>query len=328
MGNAALDSRRAIDAASTQISLGIKAEQTLVGDQLLPVLPLKLSKVNFPKFGTEAFRMIDDAVSDKSEAKRIDVAWDKFSLEIDGHSLMAPVSYRELNEAQNGPFSVDLEAEALYVLKQRMLLRREKLQADLVQNNSLYSATHKQDLNGTSSRFDDASVDPTAVVRPFVEKILPRACGHKPNTIVMGSDVWIGLIENPYIKNRIFGTTGPQGLVTETQVAGLFGVEKLIVGRAVTYAEPATDILDTTSSTNLWGKNVILAWVPPTAGSKIPAFGYTPEQIVFAGGSELITRIEKPELGPTGGFMFKRSHMYTPALVFADAGAILYNAVS
>lgn len=323
LGTSALDDRRAgIDVPMTKLSIGIPVDQDYIGDQILPVLSQPLSTAKLAKFGNEAFRTRDDRVGDFSQPDKIDVGLDSVSIEVDGHALEAPISDRQAKESMQGPLRVNLEMQAVMTVKSAMSLSREKLQADLVTSTAVYATTHKKDLNGLSQRWDDNSIDPIDNLIDAIETVVPDDSGKRPNVFWMGQQVWAKLILNTKMKDRIFGNHNPQGLITKAAVAGLLGLDKVLVGVAISRAD------GTEAITKLWGKSAGLLYVAPTSGNRLPSFGYTVEQTVFENSSEQVVRIRDEHMGASGGDWAKRSHFYTPASVFPASGFLFSNAVA
>jgi len=326
MGNQALNDRRAnIDVVLTKLSIGIPTDQDFIGDALLPPFPQSLSVVRMPVFGNEAYRIREDRVGDFSVPEKLDISVGTTLLEVDGHALAGQVSDRQQQESVQGPLNVDLENEVLQTIVSSMDLAREKMQADLLCASATYSGNSK-DLNGASARWDDDSVDPLADLINVIETVIPDGSGKRPNTLWMGQQVWAKLIQNANIKNRIYGTTGPQPIPTQAQVASLIGIQNLYVGRAVSALAGSGGAQGTV--TKLWGKNAGLLYVPPTAGKRVPAFGYTVEQTVFGGASEKVIRVRDEMMGASGGELIKRSSFYTPTALFPKAGYLFYNVVA
>lgn len=327
MGSQALNDRRAnIDVVLTNLSIGIPTDQDFIGDRLLPALPQDLSTVKMPVYGNEAYRIREDRVGDYGRPDKLDISMGTASVEVDGHALAGEVSDRHQQESQRGPLNVDLEAEVLQAIVGQMNLAREKMQADLLCAQATYGA-NKTDLNATAGRWDDDAVDPLANLIKAIETDIPDGSGKRPNALWMGQQVWAKLIQNVKIKDRIYGTTGPQPIPTLAQVASLIGVDNVYVGRAVSALAPATFGQQGTI-TKLWGKNAGLLYVPPTAGKRVPAFGYTVEQKVFNGASQSVIRVREEMMGASGGQIIKRSSFYTPTALFPKAGWLFFNAVA
>ncbi|MDQ6892211.1 MAG: hypothetical protein M3167_06345 [Acidobacteriota bacterium] len=322
--------RLGVDKFYTQLSVGIAPDQVLIGDTLFPVLRGDLSRMLIAKYGVEAWQMIDDAVGDRSMPKRVDIQMGKLSIDIEGHALINPVSDREQQESLKGPAQLDLEKQALYTLKQRMLLRREFLQATLAQNTALYPAGNVITHAAGATRWDNIAAgvntaDPIAELVPFIENTIPQQIGRRPNIGWTSSLVWSKIITNTIVKQRVFGTANPQGTPTKAQIASLMGLEDILVGYAVTRPEPGDE---TSATTPIWGKSFGVAYVPPVAGTQIPAFGYTAEQRVFGDAAEAVVRIRNEYMGPSGGWDLKRSAFYSPVMTFPTAGTIFTTVVS
>lgn len=315
------DRRTGLDVPMTTLSLGIPLDQMFIGDRVLPRMMHPTSKATLMVWGTEAFRIREDKIGDWSEPDQLDISYDKTTFEIDGHAFKGAVSRREQVEAQRGLFQVDLDYQMLQTIKASMALSREKGQADLIRTASAYSPSHVLDLNGLSQQWDDPAVDPLATLIDVVETLMPNDSGMRPNTLWMGQAVWAKLIQNPLVRVRIMGTTGPQPLPTAQQFASLIGIDTILVGRAVSRTEGGV-------ITKIWGKDAGLIYVPPTAGARVPAFGYTVSQSVYGNGSEAVVRWPDENIGASGGDWIKRSDFYTPTILFKDAGVLLQNVVA
>jgi hypothetical protein len=321
MGTQALLDRKAnIDVVLTNLSIGIPTDQDYIGDKLLRPLPQPLSQVSIPVWGTEAFRIREDKVGDYSTPDRLDISIGTAKFEVDGHALAGQVSDRHQIESEKGPLNVDLEFEVLQTVVASMDLAREKLQADLLTTAGVYSG-NTEDLNSTGNRWDDTGVDPTDKLIDAIESTIPDASGKRPNVLWMGQQVWAKLIQNPKLKNRIFGSTAAQPIPTAAQLASLIGVDQVLIGRALSRTFAGT-------VTKLWGKNAGLLYVPPSAGKRVPAFGYTIEQTVFGGASESVVRVRDELMGASGGELLKRASFYTPITAFGKAGYLFTNAIT
>ncbi len=323
MGTQALDARRAsLDVVLTNLSLGIAPDQELIGNSLLPTLMRPTSTTTIGVWGTEAFRVREDKVGDYSEPDKLDVSIDKTTFEIDGHALMAPISDRHQIEGLRGPLGVNFEEEAVRTVRFSMDLARERAQATLLTASGTYTGSgHVIDLNSPSHPWDNSSNDPLEDIVPVIESVIPNDSGRRPNTMWMGQEVWAGLLTNTKVRDRLFGTHGPQPTPTLAQFASLVGLDNVYVGRAMTKTSAGVN-------TKVWGKKAGILYVPPTSGARIPAFGYTVEQSVFGGGSEAIIRFRDEKMGASGGDQIKRSAFYTPVCLFPDAGVLFTNAVS
>ena len=339
-GSNALDDRRAsVDVVLQNVSIGIKPPSDFIGDLILPPHPQALSEAKMKVWGTEAYRIRDDRLADFSEPSKLDIQAGLTTVNVDGHGLMAPVSDRHQQEALQGPLNYDLAARETKTVTAQMLLSREKLQADLVTAAATYASANKCDLNangmkadGTQSagnhQWDNGSNDPIDDLTAAIESVVPDATGQRPNLVWLGQPVWAALVRNTAFKNRVFGTANPQGVPTLAQLATIIGVDRVIVGRALSRTADATTFGNGGTVTKLWGKNAGCLYVAPDAGDVEPAFGYTIEQSVFGGATSKIITIRDEKMGASGGYWVKRAAFYTPAALYPNAGFLFYNVIA
>lgn len=322
MGTNALNDRRAgTDVVLTNLSLGLPLDQEFIGDRILKPLPIKTSVATIPVWGDEAFRIREDRVGDYSEPDKLDISVGTTTFEVDGHAFMGPVSDRHELEAKQSQISYDLEFEVLQAVVAVMRLAREKQQADLLTSAAVYDTANKIDLNGTSARWDDNSVDPIVNILGMLESTIPDGSGKRPNTLWMGQPVWAALIQNSKLVDRFFGSTGPRGIPTPDQIKNLLGLDQILIGRAISRTEGGV-------VTKLWGKNAGLVYVAPGPGKRVQSIGYTVEQTVFGNSSEKVIKIRDEKMGASGGDWLKRSAFYTAVITSKSAGSLFYNAVA
>jgi len=323
-GTDALNDRRAnVDNVLQQLTVSRAPNAEMIGDFLLPALPQDFSTAKVGAWGTEAFRVRPTKVGDYSAPEKLDIGLSTTSIEVDGHALMAPVSRRHQQEAANGQIPYNLRAQALVTADDGLDVSRERGQAALVTASATYSSDtgFVQDLNALSEQWDQDAIDPFKRIIATIEGTIVAGSGKRANTLWMGQEVWLKFIQNPFVKNRIFGTTNPQGVPTEEQVARFLGIARVVIGRAVTLT--AADVLS-----YIWGKKAGLIYVPPTSGERIPAFGYTVEQRIEGSASRRVTIIQDETMGAWGGEWVKSARAFTPAVLFQKAGALFDNAVA
>ena len=96
------------------------------------------------------------------------------------------------------------------------------------------------------------------------------AVGIRPNVLLLSAQAYKYLKHHPKLLDRI--KYSAKGIVTPELIAEIFDLEKVLVGEAV-YVDNAGNFTD------VWGKDAILAFVPPEVVNAetydLPAFGYT-----------------------------------------------------
>ena len=158
------------------------------------------------------------------------------------------------------------EREATEFVTDKLLLRLEKDVADLVFTAGNWTNTGTP--NGGVWSGDSSDPINDVVGSSLVRETVRKAIGRYPNVCVLGAAVWASLQRHPDILDRVKYTQ--TGVVTEQLVAALFGVDKLLVGRAIidSAKEGAT-----ASIGDVWGSSAFFGYVAPTPGLMTPSAG-------------------------------------------------------
>lgn len=175
----------------------------------------------------------------------------------------------------NADAPLNLTSEASQFIMNRLLMRME-LQwiADFFKTTTWGSA----DLTGVAgapaaNQFrqwnDYTNSTPIEDIEQGKENIL-SVTGRMPNTLVMGYQVFRQLRNHPDLIDRYKYTQA--AVMTEQLMAQLFGVERILVSRAI----KATNLEGETEAYSfITGKNALLLYVPPAPGLLTPSAGYT-----------------------------------------------------
>lgn len=119
---------------------------------------------------------------------------------------------------------------------------------------------------------DGADSDPLGVIRTGCQKI-QQTTGFRPNTLLVGREVHDILALHPDIKEVIkYTQTGIADLKGNQLMSQLFGLKKYIVGEN---AYASNNEGATAAYAYVYGKNMLLAYVPETVGLLTPASGVT-----------------------------------------------------
>lgn len=256
-----------IDQALTNISVGYP-NNGFVGDNLAPTVSVRKQSDLYYVFGREAWSVDPggDLRAPGSVANEIPgmlvSTQPYFAKE---HALQIAVTDEERENADS-PFSPDRDGAEL--VTQKVLLGREIAIRDAVVTVSNYPAAHTTTLSGTAQWNDYVNSDPIGVVKTGIRQIHSQLF-LRPNTAVIPWQVMTQLEDHPDFIERI--KYSERGILTEDIIASLLGVGRVIVPQAgVDNANPG----QAASLGYLWGKDVLLAYVPPRAGLRIPAFMY------------------------------------------------------
>lgn len=180
----------------------------------------------------------------------------------------------------NADPAADPDRAAAELVTHKLLIRRE---ADWT---SKYFGTGvwATDITGVASSpsaseaiqwSDTTSGDPIGNVRAAITAV-EESTGFTPNTMVMGKAVMDALSDHPDIVDRVKYSggvgNGNPARVNEQTLAQLFGLERIMVSRAIknTAAEGATN-----SHSFIAGKNCLLTYAAPSPSLMTPSGGYT-----------------------------------------------------
>ena len=254
-----------IDEILTNISLGFENLQ-MVGEQLFPAVPVAKQSAKYYVFGREGWLPEQDLRAPGSVANEIPgMTLSTTPYYAEEHALQIPVTDEE-RELTTNPLAPERDGTELVTSK--ILMGREKRMFDFVSTNANYDAANVVTLSGTSQWNDFTNSDPIATIRAGVRRIHSQLF-IEPNTLVLPYEVYSILQDHPKLQQRIM--YAQKAILTVDLMAELFGVEKVIVpGLGIGSGNPGQAM----TVTYLWGKHVLLAYVPPRPGLRVPAFGY------------------------------------------------------
>ncbi|NBV35772.1 MAG: hypothetical protein EBR94_00655 [Bacteroidetes bacterium] len=277
-----------IDAILTNISVAyIQDQNAFVASKVFPTIPVeKQSDKYFVYTKGDWFR--DEA---QLRAPATESAGSGYNLTTATYNTQVYAFHKDVDDQvranADNPLNPDRDATAF--ITQRMLLRQE------IQWASEFFTTGIWATDSTPSNLwsDYTASDPIGDVETAKATIL-TSTGFLPNTMVMGYDVFRQLRNHPDIVDRVKYTSAEN--VTEDILARFFGVDRILVARAVKNSglEGAT-----VSMSSIVGKNAALYYVAPSAGILTPSAGY---QFAWRGVSDGmganigITRFRMPEL--------------------------------
>jgi hypothetical protein len=256
-----------IDVALSNISVGWP-NNGFVGEALFPRVNVRKQSDKYYQFGREGWAV--DPGGDvrapgtvANEIPGLTVSMDSyFAIE---HALQIPVTDEERENADS-PFSPDRDGTELVTSK--IWLGRELAMKNLVTTAANFATGYSVTLAGGQQWNDYVNSDPIADFRAGFRKI-HAGLFLEPNLAVIPYLVLSTLEDHPDFIERI--KYSERGILTAEIIATILGVQTVIVpGVGINTANPG----QAESLGYLWGKDVLLAYVPPRAGMKIPAFAY------------------------------------------------------
>jgi hypothetical protein len=221
------------------------------------------------------------------------------------HGLAETVPAELVDQHSQYPGEALQKAAALRVMR-KLGLRVEYEQAQKALNPASYSAANKRTLSGAAQWTDEDST-PTADIETGRKAIRAKK-GFYPNVALLSAAAFAAVRLHPAFAGR--------DPITPEYLAALWDIEKVVVGKATYQAADETFI-------DVWGQNLILAYVPPNEPVDLlePSFGYTYR---YEGCPHVdAATLEKK----TNNWVHIATDEFFIELVMADAGYLLQNVV-
>jgi len=265
-----------IDQALTNISVGWPTEG-LAGAALFPSVTVRKQSDKYYVFGREGWLPEADLRAPGTEANEISgaaVSLDTYYAQ--EHALQIAVTDEERENADS-PLSPD--RDGTNIVTSKIMLGRERTFQTLATTAANYATGHSVTLSGTDQWNDYANSDPIDDLRTAKLTIHSKIFT-EPNVAVIPYQVMTKLEDHPDFLERI--KYSERAIFSPELLASVLGIQRVIVpGVGINSANLGA----TASLGYLWGKDVVVAYVPPSAGLKVPAFGYE-----FVWGNQAVDR--------------------------------------
>lgn len=312
MAQQTLSQARIQDPILTAVARGYRSQKPVVANALFPIVSVTARGGRILKFDADNFKLVSTARAPGANTKRVQYTYGTENFSLVDHRLEALVPVELSEEGQVA--GIDIVSTHINRVQDQMAIEREKMAADLARNASLYAASNKETLSGTSQWSNTAS-DPFIDIIEAKEAIRGQI-GEEPNTLALGPKVLTALRTHPKVLDRL-STATDRVPATLAQLASLFELELIVKGGAV-YSDGTPGLKD------VWGKDAILAYTTPASMQDMgsPSFGYTYQlagrPIVEEGYWE----------GNVNSWAYPVNDAYQPVLAGAAAGFLFVNAVA
>jgi len=254
-----------IDQILTNISVGFP-NTGLVGNVLFPGVTVRKQTDKYYIFGRETWLPEDDTRAPGTEANEIPgLTLSTDTYYASEHALQIAITDEERENA-DAPLSPDRDGTELVTAK--IMIGRELVQKNMAQTAANYASGMSVTLSGTSQWNDYVNSTPISDVKTG-RRAINAQIFMDPTVGVFPYQVMSTLEDHPDFIERI--KYSERGVITAEIIAALFGINQIVVpGAGINTANPG----QAPALGYVWGKNVVLAYVPPRAGLKIPAYGY------------------------------------------------------
>lgn len=255
-----------IDQALTNISIAYRP-QGFIADIVAPVIKVEKESDKYYVWNREdAFRTYDDLVSPGAVARTIDFSLSTDNYYAEEYSLRTRILWRDMSNADS---VLRIEMNKARKVVDTLLLGREKRVAIAFTTLANYASGLSTTYSG-ASQWDNGSYvgDPIIEIDSKKEHVRQQ-CGMMPNTIIIGAPIVPILVNNTKYREHY--------KYTAADISGnglppvLRGMNVLVPGTINTTSnEGAASV----STADLWGKNIILAYVNLDKAPMVDSFSF------------------------------------------------------
>lgn len=309
-----------VDRPLTNMSLAImQDESAFLSSQVFPDLPVSKQSDLYRTYPEEAFnrdQMRKRAPGTETAGIGYETSTSPYYCDVWG-------LHHDIDEQteENADEEVDLDFEATELLSMQALINRERQWAqNFFQVGSWTNETDQAqawDLGGAAAILE--------VIEAASLAMLERS-GKRPNTMVLGPQVWSVLKNDPDLLDRINqGQTSGAAQVMRSTLAGLTEIPRIFVGESI-YDSSAEG--GTSSPGFIFGKHCLLMHVAPRPGRYTASAGYTFSWRGLSGSSVAGTRMSRFEDPKTRSRRIEIESAYAQVKIADTLGTMLYDCVT
>ncbi len=306
-----------IDSALSNLS--VKYRNTAnIWPAVLPVIPVKKRSDKYFIYNkADSFTLADDTVFPKAMPNEMDWGTSTGNYSVTDHAFG---DWLPQEVIENADTPLQPEVDTNDYLNLLLDIAEEERVASLVFNTANYGG-NTETLSGTS-QWNNSGATPISDIQNAIESCFGP--DGRANTLVMGIDTWKALRIHPQILDAVKAATRLQssggGVATRDEVATLFEVEKILVGRARYNTAKQGQ---TPAFARLWGKSLAALYVDPDPGIRSIMFGCTFVE------TQRQTMVDwDPKRGVKGAQYIKVSWNSAEAVIASDCGYLIADATA
>jgi len=252
-----------VDPVLSNVSIRYSNED-FVWNRVMPVFPVGKQSGKYYKYDKANLRAVDTERAGGSPANEVEYGLSTDSVFANDHALKEFVDDQVRDQADQ---ALNPLIDATEDVTERLQIGTEKALATTMADTT--TITQNTTLSGTDQWSDFSNSDPIGDVRTGMQTVR-KAIGRKPNTLLLGQEVFDKLQDHTDIIERI--KYSQLAATTEELLARIFNVERVIVASSIenTAHEGAADSLG-----YIWGKHAWILYVAPQRRLKTITFGWT-----------------------------------------------------
>lgn len=234
-----------------------------IADLIFPVMPVAKASDIFYKIddARQMLKEVDDRRAKSAVANLVDWASGTDTFSTQEHALS---TFLDDNELDNADVALQPRMNATKQVLTRLQMNKEIEAATVIE---AISTTNKAN---AVKKWTDPTSDPVAETEVRKSAML-NAVGKKPNVGFMDDAVFVALVNNPAIVERVkYVQVASQANIANI-IAGAMGLERLIVSQA----RKNTSRTATPTMVPVWGKGFHLAYIDPVVSLQSLSLGWT-----------------------------------------------------
>jgi hypothetical protein len=237
----------------------------MVGRFLFPPVTMPTRAAKRIEFDRSSFRRRRTRRAPGSQIARMEFGYEGKAVNLHQEALASVIPIEHQEEANAVP-GINLQQVGVDTVLAVIALEKEIQQASVARNAATYAASNKVALAG-DFKWSDPDSDPKVQVFDAKEVIRKRI-GRRPNTLVMGGTVTSSLQKHPKLLEHFKHTNS--SAISMPMLQSYFDIQNVVSGDSIYDTDDVTTV-------DVWGGDVILAYVAPEGMRQmpLPSYGYT-----------------------------------------------------
>jgi len=261
-----------VDLVLTQISIQWPMDMGFVGPELFPAVPVAKQSNKYYIFDREFFKVEANDVrapgTVANEIPGLKVSTDSYYAS--EHALQIAVTDEE---RQNADIPLQPDQDATELITDRIMFSRELNMMNMARTIGNYASGNSVTLSGTAqwNSANYSTSNPISDIKTGIRAINAKIFKN-PNLAIFPYQVMTQLEDHPDFIERI--KYSERAILTPEIISSVLGIDRVLVP-GVGYSTAGAGVSVTSANmTYMWGKDVILAYVPGAPGIKKLGFGY------------------------------------------------------
>jgi len=310
-----------INAPLTNISIAYLQDQNeFISDKVFPNLPVAKQSDSYFTYDKKQWFRTDAQPRGLSQES----AGSGYTLGSESYNCEVKALHKDIDDQlrANTDAPLNMDRDATEFVTRGMLLRREKDWATRYFKTGLWTGTTTGTDIVPGVLWDVAGSVPIKDTRAQITE-MKKLTGFKPNTWVLGEEVWGVLQDNADFLDRISVTQ--RKMVNTDLLASVLGIDRVMIAGAVedTAGEGAAASMDF-----VFGKNCLLCYSAPRPSLLLPTAGYTFSWSGYLGAGGNGTRVSRFRIPQIKSDRVEGETAYDQKVVATDMGAFFNGVIS